>query len=123
MEASGTSGMKVVINGGLNCSILDGWWAEAYDGSNGFAIGANRHHGSPELQDAQDREALFQLLEESVLALYFDRNPEGIPLGWVEMMKNSIATLAWRFSANRMVRDYLLQCYQPAAGALQRSGN
>lgn len=121
LEASGTSGMKVVINGGINCSILDGWWAEAYDGTNGFAIGANRHHSNPELQDAQDREALFQLLEETVVPLYFDRNPEGVPLGWVEMMKNSIATLAWRFSANRMVRDYLMQCYQPAAGAMQRS--
>ncbi|MCB1161737.1 MAG: alpha-glucan family phosphorylase [Candidatus Krumholzibacteriia bacterium] len=121
LEASGTSGQKVVMNGGLNCSILDGWWAEAYDGANGFAIGGNYHHSDPEVQDAHDREALFRVLEEQVIPLYFQRNPEGIPLGWVDMMKNSIATLAWRFSANRMVRDYLYQCYQPAAGTAQRS--
>ena len=122
LEASGTSGMKVVMNGGLNCSILDGWWAEAYDGSNGFAIGGKSHHNDPELQDQRDRESLFRLLEEEVLPLYFERGPAGIPLGWVEMMKRSIATLAWRFSANRMVRDYLEQCYLAAGCATQRSG-
>ena len=121
LEASGTSGEKVVLNGGLNCSILDGWWAEAYDGSNGFAIGGWSHHRDPEIQDERDREALFRVLEDEILPLYFDRSPEGVPLGWVQYMKNSIATLAWRFSANRMVRDYLAQCYLPAACAEQRA--
>jgi glycogen phosphorylase len=120
LEASGTSGEKVVMNGGLNCSILDGWWAEAYDGSNGFAIGHKNHHRDPEIQDQRDREALFRVLEEEVLPLYFNRNDEGVPMEWVAMMKNSIATLSWRFSANRMVRDYLAQCYLPAACAVQR---
>ncbi len=122
LEASGTSGMKVVMNGGINLSILDGWWAEGYDGTNGFAIGNKSHHNDPEIQDARDRESLFRILEEEVLPLYFDRSDGGIPLGWVEMMKSSIATLSWRFSANRMVRDYLRQCYLPAACAAQRSG-
>ncbi len=122
LEASGTSGMKVVMNGGLNLSILDGWWAEAYDGTNGFAIGNKSHHRDPAVQDERDRESLFRVLEQEVIPLYYDRDAEGVPLAWVEMMKSSIATLAWRFSANRMVRDYLRQCYQPAACAAQRSG-
>ena len=121
LEASGTSGQKVVLNGGLNCSILDGWWGEAYDGSNGFAIGGMHHHSDPQIQDERDRESLFRVLEEGFLPLYFERSPEGVPLGWVQYMKNSIATLAWRFSANRMVRDYLAQCYMPAACAVQRA--
>ena len=121
MEASGTSGQKVVLNGGLNCSILDGWWAEAYDGSNGFAIGGWHQHQDPVVQDSRDRESLFELLENTVIPLYYDRDEFGVPQGWVQMMKNSIATLAWRFSANRMVRDYLSQCYLPAACAAQRS--
>ncbi len=121
LEASGTSGMKVVMNGGLNLSILDGWWAEAFDGSNGFAIGNKSHHRDPVVQDDRDRESLFEVLEREVVPLYYDRNADGVPLAWVEMMKSSIATLAWRFSANRMVRDYLRQCYQPAACAAQRS--
>ncbi|MCP4545299.1 MAG: glycosyltransferase family 1 protein [bacterium] len=121
LEASGTSGEKVVMNGGLNCSILDGWWAEAYDGSNGFAIGTKNHHRDPEIQDQRDRDALFSVLEHTVVPIYFDRDSEGIPQEWVQMMKNSIATMAWRFSANRMVRDYLDQCYLPAACAVQRS--
>jgi starch phosphorylase len=121
LEASGTSGQKVVLNGGLNCSILDGWWAEAYDGSNGFAIGGGHHHCDPEIQDTRDREDLFRVLEDEVLPLYFDQDEMGVPQGWVQMMKNSIATLAWRFSADRMVRDYLSQCYLPAACATQRS--
>jgi glycogen phosphorylase len=116
MEASGTSGEKVVLNGGLNCSILDGWWAEAYDGANGFAIGHGETHSSTEIQDGRDAASLFDVLEREVVPLYYDRNSEGLPCRWVARMKRSMRTLGWRFSADRMVMDYLRHCYLPAVG-------
>jgi starch phosphorylase len=118
LEASGTSGQKVLLNGGLNLSVLDGWWAEAYDGSNGFAIGEGATHTSPEVQDGRDMAALFQVLEEQVLPLYYDRDAEGLPRKWIARMKRAIRTLGWRFNADRMVMDYVRQCYLPAAGGL-----
>ncbi len=118
LEASGTSGQKVVLNGGLNLSVLDGWWAEAYDGSNGFAIGRGEAHSSAEVQDHRDAEALYQVLEEEVIPLYFDRNHQGLPRTWIARMKRAIRTLGWRFNADRMVMDYVQQCYLPAAGGL-----
>jgi len=118
LEASGTSGMKVVLNGGLNLSVLDGWWAEAYDGGNGFAIGRGTAHSSPEVQDARDAEALFHTLETEVIPLYYDRDFDGLPRTWIARMKRGIRTLGWRFSADRMVMDYVRQCYLPAAGGL-----
>jgi glycogen phosphorylase len=117
LEACGTSGMKVVMNGGLHISILDGWWAEAYDGENGFAIGNGEIHADPEIQDARDAEALFRLLEEQVVPLYYDRDPNGVPRRWLARVKRSIRTLAWRFNADRMVMDYVRNCYLPAASA------
>ena len=117
LEASGTSGQKVVANGGLNCSILDGWWAEAYDGFNGFAIGDGGEHVDDETQNARDAESLFEVLENQVVPLFYDRNHEDVPLGWVARQKHAIQTLAWRFSARRMLLDYALGCYLPAAGA------
>ncbi|MFH0965143.1 MAG: alpha-glucan family phosphorylase [Planctomycetota bacterium] len=118
MEACGTSGQKVVVNGGLNMSILDGWWAEAYDGTNGFAIGVGYEHSDPEHQDELDTQAVYDLLERTIVPMYYERNGGGIPLRWVAMQKRAIQTLAWRFSADRMVRDYTLACYLPAAGGL-----
>jgi starch phosphorylase len=118
LEASGTSGQKVVLNGGLNLSILDGWWAEAYNGSNGFAIGKGSQHSSDELTDQRDGESLYQVLEERVIPTFYDRDVDGLPRKWIRMMMNSIATLAWRFSAHRMVMDYTRSCYVPAAGGL-----
>jgi len=118
LEASGTSGQKVVLNGGLNLSVLDGWWAEAYDGSNGFAIGKGTSHVSDEISDRRDGQYLYRVLEQQVVPLYYERDIDGLPRQWIRMMMNSIATLAWRFSADRMVMDYARSCYVPAAGGL-----
>jgi starch phosphorylase len=118
LEASGTSGQKVVLNGGLNLSVLDGWWAEAYDGSNGFAIDEGETHSSAEVQDRRDMAALFDVLEKVVLPLYYDRDFDGLPRKWIARMKRAIRTLGWRFNADRMVMDYVRQCYLPAAGGL-----
>jgi starch phosphorylase len=116
LEASGTSGEKVVLNGGLNLSILDGWWAEAYDGLNGFAIGGGDTHSSTELHDSRDGESLMAALREEVIPTYFDRDRDGLPRAWIARMKRGIRTMGWRFSADRMVKDYVLKMYIPAAG-------
>ncbi|MDX1946573.1 MAG: alpha-glucan family phosphorylase [Pirellulaceae bacterium] len=118
LEASGTSGQKTVLNGGLNLSILDGWWAEAYDGANGFAIGHGLSHQDDAVTDRRDAEFLYKVLEEQVVPTYYDRDVDGLPRHWIKMMMNSISTLAWRFSAHRMVMDYARLCYVPAAGGL-----
>jgi starch phosphorylase len=118
LEASGTSGQKVVLNGGLNCSILDGWWAEAFDGRNGFAIGRGETHAQDAITDQRDGEALFSVLEQEVVPLFYQRDADGLPREWIKMMKNSIGSLAWRFSAHRMVMDYARVCYVPAAGGV-----
>jgi glycogen phosphorylase len=115
-EASGTSGQKVVLNGGLNLSILDGWWAEAYDGMNGFAIGNGRTHSDLNVHDTRDGEDLYRVLREEVIPLYYQRDRDGLPRGWIKRMKRTIRTLGWRFNADRMVMDYTLKCYIPAAG-------
>jgi starch phosphorylase len=116
LEASGTSGQKVVLNGGLNLSVLDGWWAEAYDGMNGFAIGTGRTHSNMNVHDARDAEDLRRALREEVIPLFYQRDRDGLPRGWVKRMKRTIRTLGWRFNADRMVMDYTLKCYVPAAG-------
>jgi len=118
LEASGTSGQKAVLNGALNLSILDGWWAEAYDGTNGFAIGKGASHTRQELTDARDAEALYKVLEEQVIPLYYDRDVDGLSRHWIKRMMNSISSLAWRFSADRMVADYVRSAYLHAAGGL-----
>jgi starch phosphorylase len=116
LEASGTSGQKVVLNGGLNLSVLDGWWAEAFDGMNGFAIGTGRTHSNLNVHDARDGEDLMRALREEVIPLYYQRDRDGLPRGWIKRMKRTIRTLGWRFNADRMVMDYTLKCYVPAAG-------
>ncbi len=116
LEACGTSGQKVVLNGGLNLSILDGWWAEAYDGLNGFAIGTGDTHSSTDVHDYRDGESLSKVLRDTVVPLYYQRDRDGLPREWIARMKRAIRTLGWRFSADRMVKDYVLQAYIPAAG-------
>ena len=116
LEASGTSGQKVVLNGGLNLSVLDGWWAEAFDGMNGFAIGTGRTHSNMSVHDSRDGEDLMRTLREEVIPLYYQRDRDGLPRGWIKRMKRTIRTLGWRFNADRMVMDYTQKCYVPAAG-------
>jgi starch phosphorylase len=118
LEASGTSGQKVVLNGGLNCSILDGWWAEAYDGRNGFAIGKGYSHSNDAITDKRDAEYLYHVIENEVIPTFYERDRDGLPRKWIKMMMNSISTLAWRFSAHRMVMDHTRHAYVPAAGGL-----
>jgi len=115
LEASGTSGQKVVLNGGLNLSILDGWWAEAYDGFNGFAIGTGRTHSNMSVHDTRDGQDLYRVLREEVIPLYYQRDQDGLPRGWIKRMKRTIRTLGWRFNADRMVMDYT-RFYVSAAG-------
>jgi starch phosphorylase len=116
LEASGTSGQKVVLNGGLNLSVLDGWWAEAYDGTNGFAIGMGETHSATDVHDRLDADSLYAALHDEVVPLYYRRDQDGLPRGWIARMKSAIRTLGWRFNANRMVMDYVTKCYVPAAG-------
>ena len=116
LEACGTSGQKVVLNGGLNMSILDGWWAESYDGQNGFAIGGGETHSNVEVHDRRDGDALLRVLRDEVIPMYYDRDRDGLPRRWIARMKRAIRTLGWRFSADRMVMDYVHHAYIPAAG-------
>ncbi len=123
LEASGTSGQKVVLNGGLNCSILDGWWAEAYNGKNGFGIGHGSQHADTAVGDDRDAEDLLRVLRDEVIPLFYERDSDGLPREWIGRMANSIATLAARFSAHRMVMDYVEQAYLVAAGGQSSAMN
>ena len=111
LEASGTSGEKVAMNGGLNLSVLDGWWLEGYDGTNGFAVGNEVPALDSTDIDASDAESLYRLLEQQVVPLYYDRDSEGLPRKWISMMKNSIATLVPEFNSDRMVEEYARRIY------------
>ena len=116
-EASGTSGMKVLVNGGINLSELDGWWAEAYTPEVGWALGDGREHGDDPAWDAVEADALYDLLEREVIPEFYTRDESGIPTRWVKRMRESMAWLTPRFSANRAVREYTEQHYLPAAAA------
>ncbi|MAE68955.1 MAG: alpha-glucan phosphorylase [Gemmatimonadetes bacterium] len=113
-EASGTSGQKVPLNGGINLSILDGWWPEAYDGDNGWAISDDRPLADAGRQDEADAQSLYRLLEEEVVPLYYTKE-NGLPLGWIQRMVASLATVTGRFSAARMVAEYTSRYYMPTA--------
>ena len=114
-EASGTSGMKVLVNGGLNLSELDGWWAEAYTPEVGWALGDGQEHGDDPAWDAIEADALYDLLEREVAPEFYDRDKNGIPTAWVRRMRESMAQLTPRFSASRTVREYTEKHYLPAA--------
>src|SRR5580698_7662394 len=123
-EASGTSGMKVLVNGGINLSELDGWWAEAYTPEVGWALGDGREHGDDPQWDAAEAEALYKLLEHEVIPQFYTRDSKGVPMAWVERVRSSMAQLTGQFSTSRTVREYTEKFYLPAAnGFAQRSAS
>lgn len=113
LEASGTSGMKVPVNGGINLSVLDGWWCEGYDKHNGWAIGAGEEYDDTEYQDQVESTALYELLEHEIAPLFHDRSSDGVPRDWVQVMKNSMKTVNAEFNTNRMVEEYAQRFYTP----------
>jgi starch phosphorylase len=114
-EASGTSGMKASINGVLHLSVSDGWWPEGYNGANGWVIGDDYNAISPEDEDSHDAESLYRLLEEEIVPLYYNRDRNGLPHGWIKMVKEAISSVAPAFSARRMLKEYTERMYLPAA--------
>jgi starch phosphorylase len=115
LEACGTSGMKAALNGCINCSVLDGWWDECYDGTNGWAIGTPDEFTDTELQDRVDANSLYDLLEREIVPRFYDRSEGPVPRRWVEKMKASIGGLGQFVTADRMLRDYVEQLYEPSA--------
>lgn len=114
LEASGTSGQKVCINGVINFSVLDGWWCEGYNGNNGWAIGDDTFYDNEFHQDNADSESIYDTLEKEIIPLYYDRDSSGIPTRWVSMMKESIRSLAFQYSTHRMLQDYTSKMYVPS---------
>lgn len=113
LEACGTSGMKVATNGGLNLSVLDGWWYEAFDGNNGWSIGRGEEYEDRGYQDEVESRSIYDLLEREVIPLFFDREENGVPVKWIQAVKHSIRSIAPAFSASRMVADYAQEFYAP----------
>jgi alpha-glucan phosphorylase-like protein len=112
LEASGTSGMKITIHGGLNLSIMDGWWREGYNGKNGWNIGDDQNEADLETQDERDFESLFNVLTESVIPEFYDRDDRGIPLAWIQRIRNAMQSLLSQFSTDRMVGEYVQKYYR-----------
>jgi starch phosphorylase len=119
-EACGTSGMKLLVNGGLNLSELDGWWAEAYSPDVGWALGDGKEHEDDTAHDAHEADELYRLLEQEIIPAFYDRDQRSIPIQWVARIRASLARLTPRFSSNRMVREYVELCYLPAARNYRR---
>src|SRR5438477_4771581 len=115
LEACGTSGEKAALNGALNCSILDGWWNEMYDGNNGWAIASAETYADTARRDEVEAESLFDLLERQIVPLFYDRFEGPVPRRWVRRVKASLRTLGPRVVATRMVRDYVNRMYEPTA--------
>jgi len=114
LEACGTSGMKAAVNGALNASVLDGWWDEAYDGTNGWAI-AGHPMSDVEVQDTQDAAALYDIIEHEAIPSFYDRDEHGVPRPWVGRIKASLRSIGPRFSATRMLDDYARDVYRVRA--------
>jgi starch phosphorylase len=120
LEASGTSGMKVCVNGGINMSILDGWWVEGYAGDNGWAIGAGEEYSDLTYQDDVESRAIYDLLEQEIVPLFYNRSSDGLPRGWIKVMKRAMATVCPVFNTNRMVQEYMERGYAPSAARFER---
>ncbi|CAN5808160.1 alpha-glucan family phosphorylase [soil metagenome] len=121
LEASGTSGMKAAMNGVVNCSVLDGWWDEGFNGANGWAIGGREALADEGAQDWSDAQDLYRLLENEIIPRYYERDADGLPRRWLEIMKESMASTAWEFSTSRMLQEYVEQLYLPAAAEGDRT--
>jgi starch phosphorylase len=119
LEASGTSGMKVCFNGGLNLSVLDGWWVEGYQQDNGWAIGAGEEYTDLNYQDDVESRAIYDLLEQEIVPLFYNRGSDDLPRGWLRMMKRCMSTICPFFNTNRMVQEYMEKCYGPSAQRAQ----
>ena len=114
LEASGTSGMKAAQNGVPNVSVLDGWWDEGYEGDNGWAIGSREIDPDEAAQDWRDAQDLYRILEEQIVPTYYQRDADGLPKGWLKVMRRAMASALWRFSSTRMLREYTESLYLPA---------